>query len=290
MSIKEYSPYLFLSLSLLFLWGRQYQSVIFKFAWLAALILACICAVYVGTINLTGVLITFLVGVLAWCSINKNDTLPLCWICRLLFIASIIALALHIMPGFKSTLVIDHVLLTPGARSYRLYLNFDKTLIALFILGILYKRPYNTLSWTAALKWLWLLFPVIIGVVVLLALLTGKVKYEPKFIDGLWLWVWINLFFTCTVEEAIFRGLIQQQLTNVFSKKHMNTWIAVGIASLLFGLAHFAGGSMYIVFATVAGFGYGAVYKLTGRIEASIACHFSLNLVHILFFTYPAIK
>jgi len=44
-----------------------------------------------------------------------------------------------------------------------------------------------------------------------------------------------------------------------------------------------------VVFSTVAGFGYGALYQLTARIEASIVCHFALNLTHIVVFSYPAL-
>lgn len=294
MLLIEYSPYLFLSLSLILIWGRQNKNLLFKYAWLVALVLACCCAVYIGVVTITGVLITFLVGGLAWCSVNNNYNLPLRWGAGILFVASVIVLALHKMPGFNSTVILDNVIFTPGARAYSLYLNFDKTLIAVFILGIVYQRPDNALTWKATFKWLWLL-PVIIGIVIFLALLTGHVKYEPKFhesriMDNLWFWIWINLLFTCTVEEAFFRGLIQHQLMTFCSKKHINKWIAVGIASLLFGVAHSAGGGLYVALATVAGFGYGAVYILTGRIEASIICHFSLNLVHILLFTYPAVE
>jgi len=39
----------------------------------------------------------------------------------------------------------------------------------------------------------------------------------------------------------------------------------------------------------VAGIGYGWAYRRTGRIEASILTHFSLNSLHFLLFTYPAL-
>jgi len=54
-------------------------------------------------------------------------------------------------------------------------------------------------------------------------------------------------------------------------------------------LAHYMGGNNYILLATVAGVGYGWVYRHTGRIEASILTHFSLNSLHLLLFTYPAL-
>jgi membrane protease YdiL (CAAX protease family) len=42
--------------------------------------------------------------------------------------------------------------------------------------------------------------------------------------------------------------------------------------------------------AGVAGVGYGLAYQMTGgRLEASMAAHFTLNTVHFLLFTYPRI-
>ena len=39
--------------------------------------------------------------------------------------------------------------------------------------------------------------------------------------------------------------------------------------------------------AAVAGLLYGLVYNRFRSLEASIILHFSVNLVHFLFFTYP---
>ena len=62
---------------------------------------------------------------------------------------------------------------------------------------------------------------------------------------------------------------------------------AIAVGSLLFGLSHFAGGTSYIVLATVAGLGYGIVYQRTQSIEMSMLAHFTLNTTHFLLFTYP---
>jgi membrane protease YdiL (CAAX protease family) len=56
---------------------------------------------------------------------------------------------------------------------------------------------------------------------------------------------------------------------------------------VLFGLAHFSGGLEYAFVAGLAGIGYGVAYWTTGRLEASIITHFLLNLIHLVFFTYP---
>ena len=59
--------------------------------------------------------------------------------------------------------------------------------------------------------------------------------------------------------------------------------------SCLFGFAHFAGGFKYIVLAAMAGIVYGYAYQKTQRIEASILCHFGVNIFHFIFLTYPAL-
>jgi membrane protease YdiL (CAAX protease family) len=56
---------------------------------------------------------------------------------------------------------------------------------------------------------------------------------------------------------------------------------------VLFGLAHLGGGWSHALAAAVAGLGYGAAYLRTQRIEAAMAVHFSVNALHLLFFTYP---
>ena len=41
------------------------------------------------------------------------------------------------------------------------------------------------------------------------------------------------------------------------------------------------------VVAMIAGVGYGVAYAITGRVEAAIVAHFTLNSIHFLGFTYP---
>ncbi len=64
-------------------------------------------------------------------------------------------------------------------------------------------------------------------------------------------------------------------------------YLALLIASLLFGTMHF-GGVKYTLLASVAGIFYGLIYQKTKSIEASIAAHFSLNLAHFTALTYPS--
>lgn len=58
-------------------------------------------------------------------------------------------------------------------------------------------------------------------------------------------------------------------------------------AAMLFGAAHFPGGIDYVLFAVIAGFGYGLAYRYGGGLLGAILAHFLLNTTHFLLFTYP---
>jgi membrane protease YdiL (CAAX protease family) len=66
--------------------------------------------------------------------------------------------------------------------------------------------------------------------------------------------------------------------------------IALVIASVLFGITHFLGGIMYVILCTIAGLFYGSAYLITGLIESSVITHFLVNVVHFIFFSYPALQ
>ena len=196
----------------------------------------------------------------------------------------------HLAPGFNNYKAISAVTFSRGASAYTQYFNYDKALIGLVLIAFTVPVCRDPAGWRAVLRRgiPWSLG--VSGVVVLLALVTGYVRFDPKFPSELFLWAWINLFFTCIPEEALFRGLVQQGLQERLAGRRRGHVIALAVASTLFGVAHFAGGLLYVFLATVAGFGYGGIYQRTGAIEASIVTHFMLNTQHFLLFTYPALK
>jgi uncharacterized protein len=115
------------------------------------------------------------------------------------------------------------------------------------------------------------------------------VQFDFKVTTLFFIWALANLFLTCIAEEAFFRGFVQKQLEEGLKEFQFGAVIGLLLASLLFGLAHYAGGINYIILATVAGIGYGLVYQQSKSIEASIVTHFLLNAVHFIFFTYPVL-
>jgi hypothetical protein len=93
---------------------------------------------------------------------------------------------------------------------------------------------------------------------------------------------------TALIEEVLFRGLIQ----NLLSERIGNKWVALMIASVVFGLAHLNNTTAgyispnwaYALMATMAGVAYGWVWLRTGKVTASALTHMLVNLIWGTFF------
>ena len=59
----------------------------------------------------------------------------------------------------------------------------------------------------------------------------GYVRFDPKFPKEAWLWLWVNLCFTCVAEEALFRGFIQAQLGRWWAALPRGEWLALVVAA-----------------------------------------------------------
>lgn len=200
-----------------------------------------------------------------------------------------VALAAHAIPYFHNLLVLEKVSVSPNALPFTLYLNFDKALVGLLLLGMTGRLIATRQQWLALSRQA-LPFSVIFALLLLLAgCLAGKITIDPKLPDFLPLWLINNLLIVCVAEEAFFRGFVQQQLSLLWQKYAWGPLAALTLASLLFGFAHYAGGIAYSAWGMLAGLGYGWIYQKTGYIEAGIIAHFCLNLLHMLFFTYPVL-
>lgn len=215
----------------------------------------------------------------------------------LLFVLSL-ALALHKVPGFNNPIAMHAAQFTPDAKPFTQYLNFDKGSVGLVLIALLSSRlrrgdRAGRLA-SEALVGCALTSAVVFGV----AAATGLLRWDPKLPAELWLFLATNLFLTCAAEEAFCRLLIQDPLRGARPGQaagpgapwRARAWIAIAVSGVLFGLTHAAGGHWMVVAATLAGWGYAAVYSRTNRIEIPILVHFGLNATHFLAFTYPALQ
>lgn len=198
-------------------------------------------------------------------------------------------LMLHKFPGFYNLKVIDHVYISKDAIPFTAYFDFDKAAVGILILGLSHHLISNRTEWIRLFKSFIPKMLLAITITIILALALGYVRFDPKLSSYLFIWSIKNLLLVCVAEEALFRGFIQKNLSTMMQKIKYGNCMAIIIASLLFGIAHAAGGVRYVLLATVAGIGYGWIYNSTRKIESSILTHFGLNLIHMLFFTYPAL-
>lgn len=202
-----------------------------------------------------------------------------------LFIVLALGLAMHWLPGFYNGRGIAPQRFTPDSVPFSMYLNQDKPLIGFWLL--------LACPWIVARRSLRLSICVTAVALTLAAIaalggaaLLGMISWAPKWPDEAWLWVLNNLLLVTLVEEALFRGYIQGGLSRRFKHLPYGENLALLLASLLFGLVHFAAGWQWMLLAGIAGVGYGLAYRF-GGLGAAIATHFGLNLLHFGLFTYP---
>jgi membrane protease YdiL (CAAX protease family) len=278
-------PFLLLLVAVLGLW-------VHRTVWVGAFALAVGVATFTGAITgLAGLWIAILAALAyGYRSARDAPRTPAMRatqiVAGLAFFLFALAMSLLLLPGFPRTTLIADAVLSPGAVPYGIGLGFPKVAAGILVLGII--RDDRVRSWRELARVLMLAMPVFAattGAVMMFALATGFVAFDPKWTPVFLVWMVTNLFFTCLAEEAFFRGFVLAELARVGGRAWMT--IAVVVSAILFGLAHFGGGPTYVIAGVIAGLGYGLAYLRTRRVEAAMAVHFGVNAVHFLFFTYP---
>ena len=258
--------------------------------WKALVAASIITAWFHGIIFAAGVAWLLLMALVAWFFARAPSNGWIRWVTGLALFALAAAVMSHALPGFFNPRVISAVRFRTDAIPFTLYLNFDKAVAGIILLGFCHPLIARAADWRSmfakAAPWI----PAVVVLILVPSMWVGYVRFEPRFPPEAWLWMWANLFLTCVAEEAICRGLLQRQLQMAWENVPGGRLLALVLAATVFGVAHSSGGSTYVALAVVAGLGYGWVYQRTGRIEASILTHFSVNAVHFFFFTYPAIQ
>ncbi len=199
-----------------------------------------------------------------------------------------LGLALHLFPGFHNPVVLNQVQTGPRAVPFTQYANFDKAAAGLALLVYFSCRLRSASELRGVLAPMAAASVATAVVLVGVGLVVGHLAFDPKLPAFALTFLSINLLFTCVAEEAFFRGLIQERLGSALAPR--GQWLAVGVSSALFGLAHIAGGILYASLATILGLGCAIAYSKTRRVEVPILVHFSFNATHFLLFTYPFLQ
>ena len=276
-----YLPFVLLLLAVLSLWVQRNLA-------LGLLALAVVAGYVSGALQSTAALWIAVLGLIAWLHGTRTGWQRLAT--GVVFFVFAVAMGLLLLPGFPRTVLVENVVLSPGAMPYTLAAGFAKVVTGIFILAFMH--PQRVRSWRELVQVLARVAPVfalMAVVVMVLTLALGYVKFDPKWTPLFLAWALSNLFFTCLSEEAFFRGFVQRELAALGSNRRLSAAVAIAVTSVFFGLVHAGGGWKYALAAVVAGVGYGIAYQRTQRLEGSMAVHFGLNATHFLLFTYPAL-
>ena len=258
------------------------------------LILFLLIALISGIINFLSCGIILLFGFLIYSFYQKKSSAKYKFLIFFgIFIITILSFV-HLLPSFKNIEAIKNIRLSINSSDLNLWLNFDKPLIAIFMLFFAYQTPRKLNDYKKIFLQTSKIFLPLSLVVIGIGIIGKFLVFDPKLpsfnITSLWL-IKI-LFLTIFPEEFFFRFFLQNNIINLLKKSQFfktKNYQIIGLifTAIIFGLTHFSGGFSLVLLAIISGFGYGFVYMRTGYIESAILLHFLINLSHFLFFSYP---
>jgi len=179
----------------------------------------------------------------------------------------------------------------PNESIFRVAALFEGGLVLVaWCLGLLLDRPpWAQIQWSAAeLGWgLLATLPLIAGLLVITRYPLGPFKALNDFVRQ---WV-LPLFVTCTTwqlavisllaglgEEALFRGVVQAGVEQLCGWP----WLALAVASALFGLAH-AVTTTYAILAGLIGVYLGWLWLESGNLLVPIVTHAAYDFVALAY-------
>ena len=170
-------------------------------------------------------------------------------------------------------------------------INIEKSVCGVILGAYLINISRSFSNWLKIFKEFFPIYIIITIALLLPAYLTSYIKFDFKLPENMYLFIANNLLLTCVAEEVFFRGFMQKNLQNIFAKNFKMTQAApllsLLLTSLVFGISHFKSGILMVIFAFIAGIGYGYAFQKSEKIESAILVHFGVNITHFIFFTYP---
>jgi hypothetical protein len=168
--------YVFLLMTVVICWTSSFL------VGLIALALSSTVGLFLHRIQSIGLIWILLAGVSIWIASNpSNPTFSrwLRWMGMGTFLFMAIALSHHMLPGFNNLLVFDTVQFSADSAPFTMYLNFDKTVVGIFIYLFLLKKRES--SWQTKDSLITIrTFAVLLAFMLLLALGTHYVRIDPK--------------------------------------------------------------------------------------------------------------
>lgn|SRR5215469_6542619 len=161
------------------------------------------------------------------------------------------------------------------------------TAVAAFLLVRRLPEVGYTVEWRTGFGWSFAFnYTVFALIAIFLGVRIGFLVFAPSLHRGvpLPLAALGILFFTAWPEEFLFRGIVQNLLTQTLK----NEWAALAAASVIFGLSHLHHAPYpnwkYALLATIAGLFYGHAWMKTRSLVPGVLVHAAVDISwHILF-------
>lgn len=279
MLLTTYLTYILGIFSLLSLWTKLKTVGYYTVA------LSILFALASGIITLIGLLV-ILISICLLCLTSRFDDKKLISIVFFSICAIFLFLNYrHLIPGFNNLCIIKGVTISQDAIPFTLYLNYSSIIPTYFL--ILFsseiKLLVNKNMLLKAIK-LGIYFGLLATMVLLpISYIFNFIRFDFKLSSITLIFMVVNLIFTCICEEVFWRGFIQTRL-----QTYINPVLALLATSTAFAFIHIAFAGIYFaILAFIASVIYGLTYIKTNRIEASIICHYMVNIGQFIFFTYP---
>jgi len=168
-------------------------------------------------------------------------------------------------------------------------IDLEAPLIGLFPLAFLALLARNVKDWISVIKGT-LIGCAGIAILAIVATASGATTWQFKVPTFAAARLLSNLFLTCIPEEGFYRGFIQNTFCKYFENVRLGKILALVATSILFTAAHiyWSPSVEILAFVFLASLLYGGVYLISGKLESAILCHFLLNAIHMMFFSYHA--
>jgi len=196
-------------------------------------------------------------------------------------------LALGKFPGFHNPDIVMNMRFTDDGLPFTHRLRIDGISVGIILLAMFCNPSQSWQAWSSILRHTAPIALMTVTAMMVCGVLLNYVAVDVKFIPYTLVFLVANLLFTCVMEESFFRGFVQENFSKLIARWKYRAPFAIGFSALLFGLAHFRGGPLYVALAILAGLCYGYAKYRVKHIEAAILTHFSVNAVHFIAFTYP---
>ncbi len=169
-------------------------------------------------------------------------------------------------------------------QQFIINLNFEKILAAILLAAYQLNPQFSLKYWKKVFASGWsilflvyiaLLLPLIILLHILMDLNISNIHLATLL---------LNAFLVSFAEEVLFRGILQNWLTQIVRIKigPSASWIAILLVSIIYGLFHAKFGIFIIFFSCFVGGAYGYIYRKSGKIEVPILMHFAISLTFCL--------